>query len=151
MQFEDADIQSITENVWGAMLGLAVQSCAPPDVTADGLVGSIEIVGAWRGSMVMRCPLALARQAGAIMFGIDDGAAEPRHAEAAMSEITNMIGGNLKALLPEPCELRFPIVVPGADASVRTLGTPVAHVAFACAADVFSVTVHEREGAASQV
>jgi chemotaxis protein CheX len=146
MEFNEEDIHAITESVWSAILGLAVQPCPPPtESTADSLIGSVDVVGAWHGTMVVRCPTALARHVGAIMFGLEPGTATLEHAQDAMSEITNMIGGNLKALLPEPCQLLFPQITRGTDATTAPAGQLIARAAFECESDVFLVAVHEDE------
>jgi chemotaxis protein CheX len=148
MQFDDADIQAITESVWQAILGLEIAPCPPPDeVTADALIGRVAVVGAWHGTMVVACPLALARRVGAIMFGLEPEVATVEQARDAVSEITNMIGGNLKALLPEPCQLLFPEVSCGSAPLDPAGGHPIARVGFACEAEVFSVAIREDDAA----
>lgn len=144
MQFDDADIHAITVSVWQAMLDLEVEPCPPPEASAMGiLVGCVAIEGAWHGTMTVECPLPLACRVGAIMFGVAPDAATRAHAEDAMSEITNMIGGNLKSLLPEPCQLLFPRVSSDVEGNVGAPGRRIARVGFACGPDVFLVSINE--------
>jgi len=143
MHFDDTDIHAITESVWSAILGLGIQPCPPPEAVGDGLTGSVDVTGAWHGTMVVRCPISLARHAGAIMFGLEPGTATLEQAQDAMCEITNMIGGNLKALLPEPCQLLFPQIARDPQPTADAAGQLIAEVAFECESDVFLVAIRE--------
>jgi chemotaxis protein CheX len=142
MQFDDIDVQAITDNVWQAILGLAIQPAPVSEPAAGTLVGRVAIVGAWQGTMVVECPEPLARHIGGIMFGLAADEVSPAHARDAMSEITNMIGGNLKALLPEPCQLLFPEVTDAATVP-RLPGDRIARVGFECEAWPFAVSIYE--------
>ena len=63
----------------------------------------------------------------------------------ALGELTNMTGGNLKALLPEPCTLGLPVVVEGVDYRFRLPGSaPVRRSAFRVGDEPIVVTVLER-------
>lgn len=150
MQFNEEDIGSITESVWGAVLSLGVVPTpnAPlPEDGGDHLIGSIGIRGEWNGSILIACPAALARRVAGIMFDVDPTTATTTQIEDALCEVTNMTGGNIKPLLPEPCHLELPQVLRGGERT-RVLATPVAaHVRFECEGQGFSVTVHEEPGA----
>jgi chemotaxis protein CheX len=121
-RFEDA-IHHIVETVWTSMLGLDVQpirtaSSAMPE---RPLVGTVRISGAWEGEVRLRCSSDLARRIAAVMFAIDPSMTTAAQAADALGELANMTGGNLKALLPEPCQLSTPAVEVGADAA-RAVG-----------------------------
>ena len=60
--------------------------------------------------MVVHCPHELAAAPASIIFSIDEGAPPATERQDALLELTKMIGGNMKALLPEPCELSLPVV-----------------------------------------
>ena len=109
------------------------------------MIGSVGITGAWRGTVVMQCSPALVRHVAGIMFGLAPDTTTLAHVQDAMGEITNMIGGNLKALLPEPCQLSFPQVLAGTEHTAAPAGQRVARGAFACESDVFLVSIHEEE------
>lgn len=145
MEFNDDDIRAITESVWGAVLSLEVVP-APPTAAADehdGLIGSVGIRGAWNGTVLVRCPTELARRVAGIMFDVAPAAATAGQVEDAVCEVTNMTGGNVKSLLPEPCRLELPCLLRG-DARARLLAKPAAaRVDFACEATAFVVSIHE--------
>jgi chemotaxis protein CheX len=143
MDFGEDEIRSITESVWTSVLGLEVQSCpewvAAPD--EQGLMtGVVAISGAWGGLVVLQCPLALARRAAAIMFDVEIDAATAEQTRDALGELTNMTGGNLKSLLPEPCDLALPEVT-GVTEVPR--GRLALRVAFECNGEAFAVSVIE--------
>jgi hypothetical protein len=146
MEIAAEDLESIAENVWGTTLGIGVSRLpewAGPDTTPGMLVGVVRIGGAWRGSVAVHCPAELAGAAAEIIFGVDP-AAPPTATEMrdALLELTNMIGGNLKALLPETCELSLPVVTAAADGATPA-GRRIAELALACESHPLLVTVFE--------
>jgi chemotaxis protein CheX len=78
-----------------------------------------------------------------------DGDPPPEVPEAdvrdALGEIANMIAGNVKALLPEPCSISLPAVALGSDDTVSVQGTtPVTSVPFTCDGHPLVITLLER-------
>jgi chemotaxis protein CheX len=117
-RFEEA-IHQIVSSVWTSMLGLDVQPIATSDTprTEGALVGTVRISGAWEGEVRLRCSSGLAHRVAGIMFAIDPTATTTAQAEDALGELANMTGGNLKALLPEPCQLSIPNVAAAGDST----------------------------------
>jgi hypothetical protein len=61
-------------------------------------------------------------------------------------ELTNITGGNLKALLPEPCYLSLPAVADGSDYGLWILDSRLrTQLTFNCHDHPFQVTVLERD------
>ena len=61
------------------------------------------------------------------------GVIEAQQVQDAMGELTNMTGGNVKALLPEGCRLSLPTVVEGSAYTARVPGSElVTSVGFKC-------------------
>jgi chemotaxis protein CheX len=143
----DEDIQGIVENVWLSTLGLGVEPTPPlVEPPSDAVMARVDIDGAWDGTVLVRCALPLAREVAAIMFHTEpegENGATPLQVSDAIAEIVNMIGGNLKALLPQPCALALPVA--GVDAAPSD-GRPVVTVAFECLGRPFVVEVHTRDG-----
>ena len=148
MEIASEDLESIAENVWGTTLGIGVSRLpewAGPEAHPGMLVGTVQIRGAWRGTVVVHCPTELASAAAAIIFSLaEDGAPSSLEMRDALAELTNMIGGNMKALLPEPCELSIPQVVEAAE-QPEPSGRKIAELALACESHPLLVTVHEEE------
>ena len=113
MQFLEQEIFEIAEATWQSIVGMQVSSGAGVATmpSPEGfLTGSVEISGAWNGVVLMHGAEPLIRNAAAVIFG--SNASEVSHQDQldAMYELTNIIGGNIKSLLPEPCQLALPKV-----------------------------------------
>ena len=144
MQFIEPEICNYTENIWNSILGLEARKVETP-FKAEGLhstlAGCVHIMGAWEGAVSLQCPTALARKAAAIMFSIKEDEADMEQIQDALGEITNMTGGNLKALLPEPCFLSLPAVAL-TDFALRIPGTEIVSVVnFMCNSHNFAVAL----------
>jgi len=126
-------------SIWETMLGLPLEGTS--DGQPDGgpaLIGTVRITGAWNGALDVRCTPGLARKAAAAMFACEEDALSEDEVRDSLGEIANMAGGNLKALLPQPCALSIPVVIDAADADPRP-ASGVCIVQFTCDADPFSV------------
>ena len=65
----------------------------------------------------------------------------------ALGELTNMVAGNIKALLPESCSISLPTVAQGLSYEINVVGTSaVATVPFTCIDDPLVVTLVQRAG-----
>jgi CheY-specific phosphatase CheX len=116
------EIATLSENIWLSVLGLSLHTSAaqgtalPGGPTVDGIV---TISGDWQGAVIVQMPQPLAVKVASIMFSL--GANEPtlEDVQDALGEITNMTGGNLKALMPGSCHLSLPAVIDGNDYRIR--------------------------------
>ena len=148
MQFLEQEILEITEATWQAMLGLDIQPRVLPaslDTGAGYLTGRVEISGAWNGVVLLHGSIQLAQAAASVIFSNSNGAVTEQDQMDAMYELTNIIGGNIKSLLPEPCQLSLPCVygttpeileVPGAE--------QVSELVFDCQGQPLFVSVWKR-------
>jgi chemotaxis protein CheX len=123
----DQEIEQLTMSIWDSILKLPIEPDASSPLPAGDRTMSacVHITGAWNGAVALSCGTGLASAAAGIMFGL--GQADPATADMqdAMGELVNMIGGNVKALLPGTCQLSLPAVVEGSDYSVRVPGSRV--------------------------
>jgi chemotaxis protein CheX len=148
MQFLEEEIRQVAETVWESVLGVSLvrQTLIPP-APARALSGCVHFTGAWEGAVTIECSAEFARQAAATMFGVEPGAASVSDTRDAIGELANMTGGNVKALLPEPCRLSLPTVVDGADVTTRmTGGELVTSVAFECQGSPLVVRLLKKRG-----
>jgi chemotaxis protein CheX len=126
MQYLEQEIISLTQYIWGVTLNLeAIPQDVPVPVPpgSRSLDGVINITGAWAGALVLQVPESVARRAAAVMFELDESAASLEDMQDAVGELTNMTGGNVKALLEGQCALSLPAVVEGRDYSIRVPGS----------------------------
>lgn len=92
--------------------------------TAEPTMSSwVLITGAWEGAVVLRCTRSWAARVAGAMFDATDPSAEDT--ADALGEIVNMVGGNVKALLPGPSRLSLPMVAEGAGGPVGGRGRGV--------------------------
>lgn len=129
MDTRTQEICGLSQSVWMQMLGLDLKPCpaTAPSASPGSLVeGHVHISGQWRGVLVLQCTAAAAETAAQKIFGLGDAAPSADDVRDALGELTNMIGGNTKALLSdEGCFLSLPVVVQGRDYAVHI---PGAHV-----------------------
>ena len=140
------DVAEIAAQVWESFLGLTlVPTGAPPARPADDevvMTGVVGITGAWQGSVVLRCSLDHATAAAEAMFAAEPGTLGADEVADALGELTNMVGGNVKSLLPEPCALSIPSVSGGTGHTVFFhAARPVLEVGLACGDAPVLVTV----------
>ena len=115
----------IVQDVFTNMFGIPVESKGTvPEVRIEGraCLCSISITGAWNGNVLVQCTDELAREIGTVMFGSDADTISKPEVRDAMGEITNMVGGNLKRVLPSPSSLSLPSVMFGSDISWKVPG-----------------------------
>jgi chemotaxis protein CheX len=140
------DVADIAGQVWESFLGLPLVATGAPAAPAGRdevvMTGVVGITGAWQGSVVLRCSAAHATAAAEAMFAAEPGTLGPDEVADALGELTNMVGGNVKSLLPEPCALSIPSVSGGTGHSVFVpAARPVLEVGLVCGDAPVLVTV----------
>ncbi|MBK6697852.1 MAG: chemotaxis protein CheX [Myxococcales bacterium] len=137
---EKENILDFTQTVWTTVLGTEVEPGGAPS-QAPTMQGIVRISGSWEGEIAIECSPAFARWAAATMFDASDTSQDD--VRDALGELANMVGGNIKALLPGPSHLSPPRVQAGqggeADEAVTVLR-------FTCRGEPIAVKVRERPG-----
>lgn len=127
------DLVEIAHTIWSQVLGEELTATPDQPTTVEsGVTCLVPFDGAWEGALVLRCPSSLAAALTAKMFASDR---EPSQDDIrdALGELTNMLAGNVRALLPQPCRIGLPIVAFGNDYDVRIVGArPETSVGFRC-------------------
>jgi chemotaxis protein CheX len=122
MQDLGQEITTLSETIWLSVLGLSLHPSGSDTKTLPGgptLDGIVTISGDWQGAVILQVPQPLAQRVAAIMFSLGEGTPTLEDMQDALGEITNMTGGNLKALMPGSCHLSLPAVVNGNDYGIR--------------------------------
>lgn len=109
------DIIAVTQNVLGTMLQYdAVPSgdavATPSDVL---LTGRIAINGEWNGAVLFQMSESLATSAAGRLLMMDTTDVGNEDRVDTLAELTNMIGGNIKSIVPGPSSLSLPTVSRG--------------------------------------
>src|SRR5581483_2123547 len=131
------------------ILGLAVvpasASRLPPQTRF--VSGSVQLSGAWAGVVNVECSIEHARRIAAAMFAIPAAEVTAEQFQDAVGEMTNIVGGNLKGVLPRPCEMSLPTVVDGLEYTLRvpTRTQPVVRIHFECEGLPLSVAIMKHE------
>jgi hypothetical protein len=105
---EDA-LYDIIQSTWNSTLGFEVNRAGSNIRQSDAEVAArASVSGAWNGEVCLRCPQPLARLIAGAFFQIEAQKASDDQISDALSELIHIVGGNLKALLPQPITLSLP-------------------------------------------
>lgn len=137
------DIYSLTQQVCDSVLGMSAELLegSPVPVRTE-VMACVQITGAWQGAVVVTCARAVAEAITEAMFAMDPGTTSAEELDDAMGEMANMIGGNIKGLMPGPSQLSLPTVAEGTDFSAAFPGSQLAVEAlFALEMGTFGIQV----------
>lgn len=146
MQFAADEIVQLSQDIFATMLQLevAVADLNAPRAHDTRLTGCVQIAGVWKGAVMVDAPVAFVHQAAAIMFDIVAEDAQPADLQDALAELSNMVGGNLKTLLPGPSYLSLPTVTEGNDYSLSVPGSRlISRVGLDCHGHLIEVALLE--------
>jgi chemotaxis protein CheX len=110
LYLKEEDLHQLLGIIWDSTLSLPVEPGDPQAILTRTVAARIDINGAWTGSIRLECEHTMAERAAEIMFGLEADSIGPAECQDAVGELVNMIGGNCKGLLPEPCKLSLPRV-----------------------------------------
>ena len=109
---DDEIVQSIAQEAWSALVGddeFLVP--LPGGVPDDALSSWVEIVGPWTGTVVLTCGRATAEELSrSLLKEHAPPVLDAEDIEDAIGELANVVGGNVKAVLPGPSVLGLPEV-----------------------------------------
>lgn len=117
---DEETVQSIAQEAWSALIGDDEFLVPLPGGLPDDAVSSwVEVVGPWTGAVVLTCGRSTAEALARCLLAehappvLDD-----EDVADGMGELANVVGGNVKAVLPGPSVLGLPEVgsAPGAGA-----------------------------------
>jgi chemotaxis protein CheX len=124
-----ADLEGVTRDVWTSFLegdsddaGLVAGG---EGVADERVTACVHLSGAFTGSVTVQCSDSAARDAAAVLFAIRVEEVTDIEVVDAIGEIANMVGGNVKAMLPGPSSLSLPAVAQGHRSSLTVAGASV--------------------------
>ena len=119
-------ITEIAQEVWESFLTMSLlpHPLGPdaPALEGQTITGCVHVSGEWTGSVFLSCDLEVAAGAAEAMFAADPGSLSADEVSDAVGELTNMVGGNVKSLLPAPSRLSVPTIAVGEPGSIRIPG-----------------------------
>jgi chemotaxis protein CheX len=109
-------VTQIVEHVFQTMMCLEAKEVEKPFPPQGELItAAISLAGAWKGAVLVECGLHEAFAFTSRMIGIDPPDSLNDDVRDCLGELANMVGGNLKSVLPGGVGLSLPTVVWGND------------------------------------
>jgi chemotaxis protein CheX len=108
------DLAEMVEQVWTSYLdpeGVDPLIPAESGEAASEVHSSVSITGTWQGAVVYGSSVAAARHAAAAFLAMEPDEVSEEDISDVLGEIANIVGGNVKAMLPAGCLLSLPQVV----------------------------------------
>jgi hypothetical protein len=107
-----ATVQEIADQAWAALVGEdEVLVPLPGPLPADPLSSWVGVVGPWTGRVVLTCGRDTAEQlTRALLREHAPAELDDEDVADALGELANVVGGNVKAVLPGPSALGLPEV-----------------------------------------
>lgn len=135
-------ITQIAQDVWSSFLQLELEPVADLPLKGRTVTGCVHVSGEWQGSVFLEVTAEHAMAAAEAMFAADPGSLNADEVSDALGELTNMVGGNVKSLLPAPSKLSLPSVAQGESYTVRVPGAVLLdRVALGCVAGPVHIIV----------
>jgi chemotaxis protein CheX len=116
------DLAEMVEQVW--MSYLDPEGVSPLIPTGDDhqpseVHSSVSISGTWTGHVVYASSTVAARKAAAAFLAMEPGEVSPEDLTDVLGELANIVGGNVKAMLPAGCFLSLPQVVMAPESATK--------------------------------
>jgi chemotaxis protein CheX len=120
----DTEVARIVQDVLSTMTQYPVfPGNHPYGDHPDHATCAVYFAGIWSGAVLIECPLSMAFEFTARLMRIPKPIQFDNDVYDALGELANMIGGNLKSVLPRGVSLSMPSVVEGSNYSVRVCGS----------------------------
>jgi chemotaxis protein CheX len=107
-------LAEMVEQVWVSYLdpeGVSPLVRTGDDGQPSEVHSSVSISGSWTGHVVYASSTAAARRAAAAFLAMDGDEVSQEDLSDVLGELANIVGGNVKAMLPAGCFLSLPTVV----------------------------------------
>ncbi len=114
-----ATVLAVADDVWTSLVGDGeVLVPLPLPAPAETVSAWVQITGPWCGAVVVSCAEATAEAlTGCLLRARPPAVLEPEDVEDALGELANVLGGNVKAVLPGPSALGLPQAGPNPPAA----------------------------------
>ncbi len=109
-----ATVGDITAMIWSSVLG-DDEPLVPTtsELTGERVTGCVHISGGWAGSVLFSCSQETAERVAGALFGMEQPEVSDSEIVDAIGELTNVVGGTIKSILPGPSKLSLPSVISG--------------------------------------
>src|SRR5687768_2194838 len=109
----DEQLWELVESIWRTMLSAGVSRDHSDHVVhkTSRLTASVDLSGAFHGTVLFLPTEKFARQATAVMLAAPESSLAPADVDDAMGEMCNILSGGIKSLASGPTRLSLPSVV----------------------------------------
>jgi chemotaxis protein CheX len=109
---DEETVQSIAQEAWSALIGDDEYLVPLPGEHPDDPISSwVEVVGPWTGAVVLTCGRSTAEDlARCLLAEHAPPVLDEEDVADGLGELANVVGGNVKAVLPGPSVLGLPEV-----------------------------------------
>lgn len=121
----EADLREIADQVWASYLdpeGVGPLLPADPARARFDVMAAVSITGSWHGHVVFACTEKAARNAAGAFLAMDAAEVGEEDLVDVLGELANIVGGNVKSMLPAGCFVSLPHVVMSPSAVTRWPG-----------------------------
>jgi chemotaxis protein CheX len=144
------DLQEIVEQVWSSYLDPDGIEPLLPVYDAVGLKtdmhASVSITGTWHGHVVVACNESAAKNCSAAFLAMEVDEVGDEDMMDVLGELANIVGGNVKSMLPPGCFVSLPTVVTGDNVPHYPSAEPVVQLAGTWKEDPFVITMWQSSG-----
>jgi chemotaxis protein CheX len=99
-----------------------------PEGVEDRVAASVHVDGPWTGVIVVSTTRRAGRHVAARLLAVEDAEVTDGDMNDAVGEVANVLGGNLKTLLPPPSSMSLPMVARGDSEVIPAGAVPILHV-----------------------
>jgi len=144
------EIIQIVQTIWTSILNLPIEVIPPEDTASEPLPGRsftacVQFTGDFEGATLLHCSSRLALELTSIMFAEKPEQLSIEDLQDALGELTNMIAGNIKPLLPGHSRLSLPSVVDGREYQIKVPGSrPLQRQRFRCLGEILDLSLQIR-------
>lgn len=137
----------VTQDVFRIMAGMDVDSSPEPFSNSVGAIDSLlYYIGGANGSLVLECGANVARAFAERVTGLPAQSLDDDDVRDAVGELVNMIGGNLKALLPSDTAISTPLVFTSPDdLPLQDGATLISSLDFRCESGQFRLSLYRQD------
>jgi chemotaxis protein CheX len=122
-EYPAAEVAQIVASVFETMMGLEVRPGEPrPDPPPDHVTALVHLAGERTGALLLGCDHAQACRWTGRFLGMDPPAELDTDVRDVLSELANMVGGNLKGAIAPGAQLSMPSVIDGGDYHLKLAG-----------------------------
>jgi len=147
MEYKEEISQFVTD-IWSTFLNAKASPTDKPFKPIgkeNTLAGCVQITGDWQGSVTLYAPKEIGRKVAATMYSLGEADVEDQQIQDVVGEITNILAGNIKSILPATCSISLPCVAV-TDFDLHHPGSEMlTAVNFECEGLAFLVVLHHKK------